>query len=507
MGYLGQCTCIFFLFFAKYFVNTKSNSALVVWYFVFQMLYEIFNAIILVPCETWLIEAACNNNDYMRVQTTSIPIGTMIGGIVGLLLQLNGRTHLLFYLYAIGGIITTMAICYFIPSKQLTAVPAQPAYIPSFQTCIRLREFKLVFIMTFLINLINNIYSNATSTLMSCSYFDFVQIQGGNDDAAVKSRHLYAWIVGFWIPSLLLFFSVIANFILGYLYKFYDKIRLFQIFVMLWAFLMILSLSTTFSKSNVGFGFYLLFCSIPYVCFLALNTLQNIFLRDLITVDNLIYGLHRENMYFTAMNVPCNLLYLLVGNLFPTLEYYTGYSTSAGGSVTCSPTFPWNLRLVIVISSLACIPAYLATRYYPLSTVISSQLATAQQLKEKDETHQKETQQKETQQSEVVQNEASTLSSDIQHMSTAEIFDVSTEPSRLGKIFTMNICTNAFILTAIVLLFVGLIHQLVMPSSRSLQLLVSSLSFAFMIFLYEFFRTIAIYKLYRQPSEVLDKLI
>lgn len=496
IGYLGQCTCVFFLFFAEYFVNISSNSAIVIWYFIFQMLYEVFNAIIIIPYQTWLIEAACNNNDYMRVQTTSIPIGVMIGGIVGLLLQLNGRTHLLFYLYAIGGLFTTIAICYFIPSKELTVVPAQPAYIPSFQTCIRMREFKLVFIMTFLTNLTYNIFGNGSSYLMSCSYFDFVQIEGGLDDAAVKSRHLYAWIVGFWLPSLLLFFSVVANLLLGYLLQFYDKIRLFQIFITLFGFFILVSLTTTFSKDNVGFVFYIIMCSLPYICYQALTTLQGIFLRDLITVDNLIYSLHRENMYFTAMTVPSSLLYLLIGNLFPTIENYTGYGTSSGGSVTCSSTFPWNLRLVIVISSFVCIPAYLATLYYPLSTAISLKLATALQLKEKDETQQLK------EKNEPHQHETNTLSSDIQHMSTAEIFDISTEPSRLGKIFMRNICTNVLIITAIVLLFAGLLHQLVMPSSRSLQLLVSSLSFAFMIFLYEFFRTIAMYKVYRQPSEV-----
>ena len=111
-----------------------------------------------------------------------------------MLLQLLNKTHVLFYLYAVGGCISTIAICYFVPSKKLTSIPAQPPYIPSFQTCIRLTEFKLVFIMTVIINLINSVYSNATSTFMSCSYFDFLQITGGADDEAVKSRHQFAWI-------------------------------------------------------------------------------------------------------------------------------------------------------------------------------------------------------------------------------------------------------------------------------------------------------------------------
>ena len=48
--------------------------------------------------------------------------------------------------------------------------------------------------MTVFINLINSVYSSATSTFMSCSYFYFLQIEGGADDEAVKSRHKFAWI-------------------------------------------------------------------------------------------------------------------------------------------------------------------------------------------------------------------------------------------------------------------------------------------------------------------------
>jgi len=226
----------------------------------------------------------------------------------------------------------------------------------------------------------------------------------------------------------------------------------------------------------------------------ALNTLLSIYLRDLICVDNLIFSLYRENMYFTAMSVPSNLLSSLIANLFPTLEYYTGYNTAAGGSVTCSATFPWNLRFIMLFCSLMCIPLYYVVVNYPLTTSLSSQLTTAQQLKEKDE----------KQLVSSVKKEEDPNALDIQHMSTAEIFDVSTEPLRLQKIFIRNICTNIFILSAISLLFAGLVHQLVMPSSRSLQLLVSSLSLSFMFFLYEFFRSIAIYNLYRQPKEVIS---
>ena len=198
-------------------------------------------------------------------------------------------------------------------------------------------------------------------------------------------------------------------------------------------------------------------------------------------------------MYYTAMNVPSNLLFSLIANLLPTLEYYTGYNTSAGGSVTCSAMFPWNLRFIMLFCALMCIPLYYAVVSYPLTTSLSSQLTTAQQLKEKDE----------KQRGDTIKIEEDQNASDIQHMSTAEIFDVSTEPRRLEKIFIRNICTNIFILSAIVLLFAGLVHQLIMPSSRSLQLVVSSLSLSFMFFLYEFFRSMAIYNLYRQPKEVI----
>lgn len=203
-----------------------------------------------------LIETASNNSDYMRVQSLSVPIGLLVGTITGLLLLLNDKLFAIFYLYAIGGSISTIALCYFVPTKHMTTIKKQPAYIPSFQACIGLREFQLVFIMITSTALISSIYSNAFGMFLSCSYFEFLHILGGYSEEAIRSRNLYVWVSVFWTTALALSLVVIGNIALGYFMKTYDKIRVYQIYTIASAFLIFLSITTTFGTNNVGFGFF-----------------------------------------------------------------------------------------------------------------------------------------------------------------------------------------------------------------------------------------------------------
>jgi len=71
IGYMGQCLAVYCLFYVELFVDTKSNSALAIWFLLWQISYEFFNAVIYVPFQLLLIESAANNDDYTTVQSTS----------------------------------------------------------------------------------------------------------------------------------------------------------------------------------------------------------------------------------------------------------------------------------------------------------------------------------------------------------------------------------------------------------------------------------------------------
>jgi hypothetical protein len=75
IGFIGQALSIFFLFRPELFINTDpifsngvsvANSTVVNWYFAFQIIYNISNALILVPYQSWLIESAADNSDYLK---------------------------------------------------------------------------------------------------------------------------------------------------------------------------------------------------------------------------------------------------------------------------------------------------------------------------------------------------------------------------------------------------------------------------------------------------------
>ena len=128
-----------------------------------------------------------------------MPIGALFGGLIGLLLQMTGHTHILFYLYFVGGLISTIAICNFIPIKTLPLQTLkQPPYLPSFQLCIRLREFKIIFLLVTITYTINLVFINSTGTYFSCSTFNFLHIIAGDDDKALATRSRYAWMTAFW---------------------------------------------------------------------------------------------------------------------------------------------------------------------------------------------------------------------------------------------------------------------------------------------------------------------
>ena len=94
-----------------------------------------------------------------------------------------------------------------------------------------------------------------------------------------------------------------------------DKLAAFKIFSALAGIFMLLHLLGTVNGSNGEFFFFLLMTASEALFTSPLATLAGIFLRDLITADNLVYGLNRESMVILLhilFITDLTIIYLLV---------------------------------------------------------------------------------------------------------------------------------------------------------------------------------------------------
>ena len=247
---------------------------------------------------------------------------------------------------------------------------------------------------------------------------------------------------------------------------------------------MLLHLLGTINGSNASLVVFLLMTAGESLFISALSTLTSIFLRDLITADNLLYGFNRESMYFTAMNVPSQLLSSFLGNLPYILSFYTGYSSGANKDITCTNSVLWQQRCYIVIAAFLFIPIVLLIDKYPLNTKVADQLNVAEQKRG---------------QKLIDSNDDSTISLNLQHLSKAEIHDTKNQFIKFEVTFGRSIICAALAWTAFGSLFAGIVYQVSQPSSRSSQLLSNLLSIVLVFALYESFRSFALLNLLKEP--------
>ena len=140
----------------------------------------------------------------MLINTVSIPIGATIGTLISLLLQLYGRYQLIFWMYAVGGLTSTLSLCYFVPSKPLSnSVPLQKPYVPSFHTCIYLKEFRLIFAVVVTLTVSGNISLSALLNFFTCSFFEASKVQSTNTGPTS-----FLWIMTFWYRLLYYYYII-----------------------------------------------------------------------------------------------------------------------------------------------------------------------------------------------------------------------------------------------------------------------------------------------------------
>lgn len=261
IGYVGQALSIFFLFRPELFINTTptvsngvsvANDTVVNWYFAFQIINSISNALILVPYQSWLIESAVDNSDYLKVQGAALPMGLFLGGIIGLLLSLKKQVSALLGIYLAGGSLTTIGLLIFLPSKVTQEAPKMPPIIPSFQTCMGQQEFQMLFLILIVAKTAWQVYQSSAATFVQCGLYDYINL---STNAGIER---YVWQQAFWQPMFSAFTSMLSTFLVIYLLESrkYDKKELVVLYLFIFAAFIVVGISTTFSSDNASFWFW-----------------------------------------------------------------------------------------------------------------------------------------------------------------------------------------------------------------------------------------------------------
>ena len=103
-----------------------------------------------IPFRAWMIESCSSPNEYTTING-ALMLASLFGSILGQVV-LSGSyqdkfagAHLVAYMVIVMVPSSFLALCWFVPARQLQKAPEQPPIISSFRQCIRTKEFQTIF--------------------------------------------------------------------------------------------------------------------------------------------------------------------------------------------------------------------------------------------------------------------------------------------------------------------------------------------------------------------------
>jgi len=119
------------------------QSTLFYWYFIWHSV-NICSAIVEKICfSSWLIESSADNDDFVRINSVSVNIGTFLGAICGLVVGYLELPVVGAIIFGGGILISTSVLVAFVPNDTIRASDKQPDLIPSFRSCMKTKEFQV----------------------------------------------------------------------------------------------------------------------------------------------------------------------------------------------------------------------------------------------------------------------------------------------------------------------------------------------------------------------------
>jgi MFS family permease len=371
-----------------------SSDAINIWFLLLSILMTIGTAFVGISFTSWIIESARDNDDYNNINMMTT-IGGIFGGVVGGVATQSAKNIGAFaFIFAVMLLVSTILLLYFVPTRVLKQAPKLPPIVPSFRTCVRTKEFRMLFTNEFLLQIATNGVGALLLITMSIAF----RLPYNKD------------IMGYVAPTFgaLLVLNIIGAVVTNRLivkYK-YDKLEIYKKAVLIHAFFgfgtfctLIPSMINANDKTgpplwleaDMFMGMFALAAGI----FTPISFIQGLLKRDLIVFDTFVTHQSRENVYQTALQLPATLMGTIIVNIFVSILESTGYETLAkpkGDNPTILETYSWNQGSVIQLASYVLLfsgglglLSYYFIKDYPLTTALANRMEGAVKIRDRNQ--------------------------------------------------------------------------------------------------------------------------
>jgi len=340
-----------------------TQQALFGWYLFWTIMQSIASSIQGAPYISWLIESTADNEDYVRIVTLPSQAGSVIGFIAGVLLGNQILPIVGALIYAIGYAISIFFLLKYVHNDCVRATEKQPDMVPSFRTCMRTKEFQIIFYNRILISAGYAIgFGNGLYLLVVG--FSFV------------TRYSQIALFVSVIAALYFLFGAVAVISLNWILAYYEKLFVYKIITLVIGVLGVVIFLACLAGNEASFYATCFFLIILGALVGPISAIDNFFLKDLIIYDTFLTGLNRENMYQTALALPANLGTSIIATIPSIILYGMGFISGTNTSTDdqiiskfiVNDRALWAMRVFCsLLMSVIAIASYFIIRPYPLN--------------------------------------------------------------------------------------------------------------------------------------------
>jgi Na+/melibiose symporter-like transporter len=250
----------------------KNTNLIFPWYIIFGSLFSIGVGIQSNPFNSWIIESTANDEDFMKINTISKPIGLVFGSLTLAAILIFISPAAAGVVALIGGLLSLTSTVYVVPSVIYRQAPAIPKPIPSLRICLQSQEFRTILYMSIFLAAAQSTFASLSLYVIS-SCFHIHRVKFVN--AIISDISTIGAMLG-------MILTIACQCILQKI----DKIRVLALFLFILSACASISFFLSFRESTLYF--YCALIVVIGVLSIPLGLISSLFLRDLVVFDTML---------------------------------------------------------------------------------------------------------------------------------------------------------------------------------------------------------------------------
>ena len=347
-----------------------------------QLISTTANTMINTVLQSWFIESCADQDDYRRVFTFGITIGSGLGALVGLASVFLGAVQSASLIPAVSSLFAFGALLWYLPSRVVAAQSKQPPLLSSVRILMQSQEYRTV--------LINQI---VILTAMTCGT-EFIIYNAFMGFNIQHFKTLFTFQLIFLVCNTIA--SVIMSLVINHLLSLkWEKVNIYLFLTKSLGGLAVVFLLLYIPGlvSNLGpeasmplFYLWIMVLLVSIFFFGSAMYLNSLIVRDLIRLDTFKTGLNRENMYQAALGVPASIVSQFLSAIPVCILTSTGLRALPPSETDdlMSSKYSWNFGSHVQVSlySTVLMAGGMAVAYYyfyryPLLQQVSAKIEAA----------------------------------------------------------------------------------------------------------------------------------